>query len=158
MKPSEKNLITPALKRFEASRDNNGVVPLSAFERSTLSAAADFALLVRFEGQRTNIRYEWIGHRLPRIYGYDVVGDQITTQLPRKLADDALKSYRQAATTNEPVVERRHLRIKGFIPYGYWRAMLPLAEDEQEISHALVYVVPDLWWITSRRYLREDAI
>ncbi|MEM6903525.1 MAG: hypothetical protein AAF556_09850 [Pseudomonadota bacterium] len=157
-RPSRKGVIQPALDRFNAARDSDGVVPLSTFPRASLGPAGAYALLAKVEGVRTDIRYEWIGDQLSRLYGHDASGARITTQLPKRFADDALSSYRRAAITKDPIIERRTLKLKGFIPYGYWRAMFPLSESGPKISHILVYVLPDLWWLNSRRDLRLDPM
>lgn len=151
-------VIAPALARFMSDREVHDIVPLSHFYPDHVGPAAELAMLVKIEGTRTDVRYVHIGARLISLLGNDHTGKLMSAVMPKAVAADAMSSYRRAALMKEPVLEKRHLLFKGFIPITYQRAMFPLSENGRKVTHVLVYFVPEHWWAKHRYQLREPAV
>jgi hypothetical protein len=157
MKPTYDTVIQPALERFNSAQSQQRCVALSSFYPADLGAAADYALLVQADPALVDFRYLYVGNWLVRMFDADPTGQLVADTLPDQQAQDALCSYSEAVTGGEPLIEQRRLVFSRFVPFGYFRLMLPMSDNGRDINHVLVYVVPNLWWARNRSDLRARS-
>ena len=156
-KPTYDSIIAPALTLFEAEAEQQRFVPLEMFYPDTNNAVDDYRVLVEAEDGLLDFRYVHVGDWAKRMVGAEAEGRVITDVIPTDEAQDALFSYSHVVMQNEPVVEERRLLFRGFIPFRYHRAMLPLSADGQAVTHVMVYVAPGPWWAQKPHDLKQRS-
>ena len=145
-KPTYDSIIAPAVAMFEAETAQQRYVPLAQFYPGAGGPVDDYTVLVEAEDGLLDFRYIHVGNWARRMVGEAAEGRLVTDVIPAAEAQDALFSYSHVVIKNEPVIEERRLMFRGFVPFRYHRAMLPLSADGGAVTHVLVYVAPGLWW------------